>query len=183
MNFLNLSVRVGAGLASRTRNLWFRALGVRLSGYVWMRRISIPRQWRNVTLEKGVCLDDGVVLLCSGKEKADKLVIRYGTYINRFTIIDAHEQIEIGRNCMIGPHCYITDANHGLALEAAIQNQPMTISPVIIEDDVWLGAGVTVLAGVHVGCGAVIGAGAVVTKDVPAKAVFVGVPARGIRGR
>ena len=158
-------------------------LGVQVGGYVWMRQISIPRQWKDVTLETGVSLDDGVVLLCSGSRKSNKLVIRNGTYINRYTMIDAHEQVEIGRNCMIGPHCYITDANHGIAPGAAVKDHPMQIKPVAIEDDVWLGAGVIVLAGVRLGRGAIIAAGAVVTKDVPANAVFAGVPARAIGQR
>jgi acetyltransferase-like isoleucine patch superfamily enzyme len=183
VNALKLSVRAGAGLASRVRNLWFRALGVRLSGYVWMRRISIPRQWADVTLEQEVCLDDSVVLLCSGTEKSNKIVIRCGTYINRYTMIDAHEQIEIGRNCMIGPGCYITDANHGIEQGLAIQDQAMATKPVLIEDDVWLGARVIVLPGVRIGRSAVIGAGAVVTKDVPANTIYAGVPAIRIGSR
>lgn len=183
MNLLGIAVRAAAGLASRARNLWLRALGVRLGGYVWLRRVSIPRQWEGVTLEKGVCLDDGVVLLCSGAKGPDKIVIRYGTYVNRYTMLDAHERIEIGRNCMIGPHCYITDANHGTAQGAAVKDQPMETAPIFIEDEVWLGAGVIVLAGVRLGRGAVVGAGAVVTKDVPPHAVFAGVPAREIARR
>jgi acetyltransferase-like isoleucine patch superfamily enzyme len=183
MRLLGSAARAAAGLASRARNLWLRALGVRLGGYVWLRRISIPRQWKSVTLERGVCLDDGVVLLCSGTESPDKIVIRYGTYVNRYTMIDAHERIEIGRNCMIGPHCYITDANHGIAPGAAVKEQSMETGPVFIEDEVWLGAGVIVLAGVRLGRGAVVGAGAVVTKDIPPHAVFAGVPAREIARR
>ena len=46
--------------------------------------------------------------------------------------------------------------------------------PVRIEDDVWLGAGVTILKGVTIGRAAVLGAGIVVTKDVPPGAVVVG---------
>jgi acetyltransferase-like isoleucine patch superfamily enzyme len=48
----------------------------------------------------------------------------------------------------------------------------------VIEDDVWIGAHVTVLKGVRVGSGAVLGAGAVVTRDVPAGAIVAGVPAK-----
>ena len=121
--------------------------------------------------------------MCSGIERSNKLVIRYGTYINRYTMIDAHERIEIGRNCMIGPHCYITDANHGVATALPVKNQPMEAKPVIIEDEVWLGAGVIVLSGVRVGSGAVVGAGAVVTSDIPANVIAVGVPARVVNRR
>ena len=183
MNPLHLGVRAYAGLCSRLQNLWFRALGVRLDGYVWMRRISIPRQWSDVTLEKGVALDDGVVLLCSGIARANKLIIRSGSYINRYTMIDAHQQIEIGQNCMIGPHCYITDANHSVAAGLPINKQPMEAKPVIIEDEVWLGAGVIVLCGVCIGRGAVVGAGAVVRTDVLSNAIVAGVPAREIGSR
>ncbi|MEP7341837.1 MAG: acyltransferase [Acidobacteriota bacterium] len=183
MNPLHKAYSLYTGFTSRLRNLWFRAMGVRINGYVWMRRISIPRQWADITLERDTALDDGVILLCSGAERRDKLVIRQGTYINRLTMIDAHEQVEIGRNCMIGPYCYITDANHGTAMDTIVKNQIMKARPVIIEDDVWLGAGVSVLPGVRIGRGAVIGAGAVVTKDVPANAIYAGIPAIGIGTR
>ncbi len=178
MNLLHSFIQLRSGLSSRGRNLWFRALGVHLNGYVWMRRISIPRQWGDITIEGGTALDEGVILLCSGDAKSDKLLIRQGSYINRYTMIDAHQRIEIGRNCMIGPQCYITDGNHGTVPQINISSQPMMTKPVILENDVWLGAGVIVLPGVRIGRGAVIGAGAVVTKDVPPDSIYVGVPAR-----
>jgi transferase family hexapeptide repeat protein len=180
MNLLHLIVRVHSGIASHARNFWFRALGVRLGGHVWLRKISIPRQWSDITIEKGVSLDEGVVFLCSGPARTDKLVIRSGTYVNRYTMFDAHEKIDVGRNCMIGPHCYFTDANHGMDADRPVSQQPMRPKAVIIEDDVWVGAGVIVLRGVRIGRGAVIGAGAVVTKDFPANAIVAGVPARRI---
>lgn len=177
MKLLSWAIRLAEAFSSRRRNLWFALLGVKLRGYVWMRHISIPRQWSDITIEKDVSLDDGVVLLCSGSPKENKIAIDQGTYLNRYTMLDAHSQISIGRNCMIGPHCYITDANHGRAPEVLVREQQMEPRPVVIEDDVWLGAGVIVLPGVRLGRGCVIGAGAVVTHDVPAGAVFAGVPA------
>jgi acetyltransferase-like isoleucine patch superfamily enzyme len=84
---------------------------------------------------------------------------------------------------MIGPFCYITDADHGTQTGASVAEQPMETSPVHIGADVWMGAGVKVLKGVTIGDGAVIGAGAVVTHDVPARAIAVGVPARVIGQR
>jgi acetyltransferase-like isoleucine patch superfamily enzyme len=183
MKLLSSLIRAAEAFNSRRRNLWFALLGVQVRGYVWMRRISIPRQWSDISLEKDVSLDDGVVLLCSGPPRPDKIAIGDGTYLNRYTMLDAHEQITIGRNCMIGPYCYITDANHGRAPGVPVKEQKMEARAVVIEDDVWLGAGVVVLPGVRLGRGCVIGAGAVVTHDVPAEAVFAGVPARAIGSR
>ncbi len=148
-----------------------------------LRRISIPRQWSDVALEEDVGLDDGVALVCSGDPRREKILIRSGTYINRHTIVDAHQQIEIGRNCLIGPHCFITDADHGMKRGSLIQTQPMQISPVVIEDEVWLGAGVVVLKGVRIGRGAVIGAASVVSRNIEPFAIAVGTPARVIGER
>ena len=183
MNPLRTCIRTGhrimRGLASRWRNLYYRAMGVRMTGYSWIRRIEIPRNWAAITLEGPVALDLGVVLLVSGNEVPDKLVIRPGTYVNRYTMFDCNSRIEIGRSCMIGPHCYVTDANHGTLPGRSIQSQPMHTGEVVIGDDVWLGAGVKVLAGVHIGSGTVVGAGSVVTCDLPENVIAVGVPARG----
>jgi acetyltransferase-like isoleucine patch superfamily enzyme len=148
-----------------------------------MRNISVPRNWSDITIGKNASLDQGVILLCSGPPGKNKLVIGAGTYVNRYTMFDAHERLEIGCKCMIGPNCYFTDANHGIAAGVSIKRQPMEAKPVIIEDDVWIGAGVIVLRGVRIGQGAIIGAGAVVTKDVRPNTIIAGVPAREIGQR
>jgi acetyltransferase-like isoleucine patch superfamily enzyme len=145
-----------------------------------MRRISIPRNWPDITLEAGVSLDHGVVLLCSGPAKQDKIHINGGTYVNRNTILDAHEHLEIGSHCLIGPGCFLTDADHGKSPDNPVSQQPMKSKPTVLEDNVWLGAGVVVLKGVRIGRGAVVGAGAVVTHDVAAGSVVAGVPARNL---
>ena len=59
--------------------------------------------------------------------------------------------------------------------------EPPSASPVILEDDVLIGANAVVIEGVHIGKGAVVGAGSIVTQDVPAGAVVVGNPARIIK--
>ncbi len=84
-----LFFRIPQGVCSRLRNSWFRILGVRIHGYAWIRRISIPRNWADVTIDSGVSLDDGVVLLCSGPPAHEKIHIGSQTYINRYSIIDA----------------------------------------------------------------------------------------------
>jgi acetyltransferase-like isoleucine patch superfamily enzyme len=175
--------RAALGTASRLRNGYYRALGVQLDGYVWMRRISIPRCWSEIRLGAGVALDDGVVILISGAPRAEKFIIGANTYVNRYTIFDAHQQLHIGERVMIGPHCYFTDADHSTNPEMSVQAQPMQLKALIIENEAWVGAHVTVLPGVRIGKGAVLGAGAVVTQDVPSMAIAVGCPARVVRYR
>jgi acetyltransferase-like isoleucine patch superfamily enzyme len=175
---MSLLLRAAAGLASRWRNLWYRLLGVRLEGYAWLRRISVPRNWSDIEIGRGAALDDGVVLLSVGVPQAGRIRIGRNTYVNRYTMIDASERIEIGERCMIGPHCYITDHDHGHAPGAPVAEQPLTAQAVRIGRNVWIGAGVVVLKGVTIGDGAVVAAGAVVTRDVQEGAKVAGVPAR-----
>ena len=183
MNPLHLLVRLTHGLLSRIRNVWFRALGVQIRGYVVLRRVSIPRNWSGIAIEGPAGLDDGVVLLCFGESRRNKILIQSGCYINRFTMIDASQQIEIGRDCMIGPHCYITDHDHGHVLGRLVRDQPVLEKRVRTGNNVWMGAGAIVLKGVVIGDDAVIGAGAVVTKDVEPGTKVAGVPARRIGQR
>ena len=173
---LRFIVRFFQGMASRCRNVAYRRLGVNIQGYCWLRAVEIPRNWRDITLH-GCSLDRGVVVLCSGTARSGKIEIGKGTYINRFTILDAHERIVIGKDVMIGPHVFITDANHGIKAGASVKNQPMRVESVEIGDGAWIGAHVVILPGVKIGHGAVIGAGSVVTRDIPAQAIAFGVPA------
>src|ERR1700731_2359423 len=174
--------RVTMGVASRFRNIYYRALGVRMDGYVWMRSVQIPRQWEDITLEK-CSLGHGVVLLCSGERCLNKIVIRSGTYINRYTIIDAHLSVEVGRDVMMGPFCFITDADHGMAPGEIVGCQQVTALPVTIGDGAWLGANVIILKGVKIGPGAIVGGGSVVTHDVAQDEIVAGIPARSIGTR
>jgi len=177
MKLLQLLFRVRISLTSKIRIHWFRLMGAKIASRSWFGRISIPRNWSDINL--GNCgLDDGVVLLCSGLTKSGKLRISSGTYVNRYTIIDAHESVEIGTDCMIGPSCFITDGDHGMSLGIPVGQQPMVTARVVLEEGVWLGAGVKVLKGVTIGRHAVVGAGAVVTRDIPENSISAGVPAR-----
>lgn len=86
--------------------------------------------------------------------------------------------ITIGSNVLLGPCASIFSSNHGIARGELIRNQPGQDAPILIGNDVWLGANAVVTAGVSIGDGAVIGAGAVVTTDLPPMSISAGVPAR-----
>lgn len=170
------------GLKSRWRNLYYRFLGVEIDGYVWLQNIEIPRNYQDIKIKANCAIDRGVTLLCGGESLAKhKIIISEHTYINRHTFIDAIKLIKIGKDCGIGPSCYITDHDHGLNPDFPPLQQPMIGKATVIGDRVWLGAKVTVLKGVTIGDDAVIGAGSVVTKDIPENAVAVGIPAKVIK--
>lgn len=91
----------------------------------------------------------------------------------------------IGDNVMMGPECMIYTTNHAIDRTDIPMNMQGNEAerPVVIEDDVWIGARVTILPGCHIHKGSVIAAGAVVTEDVASFAVVGGVPARVLRKR
>ncbi len=174
--------RIAQGLASRLRNFYYRHLGVKLNGYVWMRQIEIPRNHSDKEIAANCALDRGVTLLCSGETLShSKISIGANTYINRHTFIDAIQSLKIGRDCGIGPNCYLTDHDHGLDPSLPPLKQPMVAQDVVIGDRVWIGANVVILKGVNIGDDAVIGAGSIVTKNIPENAIAVGSPARVIK--
>ena len=94
-------------------------------------------------------------------------------------------KVVIGKNVMMGPDVCIYTVNHAFDRTDVPMNQQgfAAEKPVVIGDDVWIGARAIILPGTRVGTGAVIGAGAVVTKDVPDYAVVGGNPARILRMR
>lgn len=94
-------------------------------------------------------------------------------------------EVTIGNDVMMGPYCFIYTSNHCMdRTDIPMWKQGFTTAlPVIIEDDVWIGARVIILPGVHIGRGSVIGAGSVVTKNVPPYSVVGGNPARILKYR
>ncbi|MEB3209755.1 MAG: acyltransferase [Leptolyngbyaceae bacterium] len=175
-------LRILRGIESRCRNIYYLLSGVKLHGYVWMGKLDIPRNFNAIELEAQSSLDHGVTLLCSGDEiSKPKIFIGANTYINRNTFIDASLSVRIGRQCGIGPGCYITDHDHGMQTNLPPLEQPLVSKPTYIGDRVWIGANATILKGVTIGDDAVIGAGSVVTKSIPAGAIAVGNPARIIK--
>jgi maltose O-acetyltransferase len=94
-------------------------------------------------------------------------------------------QVTIGRNVLMGPDVVLMTTSHAFEnpeIPIRLQGSP-PVSPIVIEDDVWIGTRVVILPGIRIGKGAIIGANSVVSKSVPPLAIFAGSPARHIRNR
>ena len=90
--------------------------------------------------------------------------------------------VTIGSHVNLAQGVVITALNHNFADPSQrIDTQGVSTKPIIIDDDVWIGANVTVTPGVSIGSHSVIGAGSVVTHDIPAGSVAVGSPAKVMR--
>ena len=127
----------------------------------------------NARIEPGAFIRDHV-------EIGDNAVIMMGAVINIGVKIGENTMIDMGAvlggRVEVGKRCHI---GAGTVLAGVIE--PPSASPVIIEDDVVIGANAVVIEGVRIGKGAVVGAGSIVLEDVPAGAVVVGNPAKIIK--
>lgn len=110
--------------------------------------------------------------------EGSNLSIGESTFINYGTNISTFASVKIGRDCNIGQYCIIMDSDYHSVED---HHQPDTPMPVVIEDDVWLGARTVVLRGSKIGRGSVIGANSVVTGEIPPFSVAAGSPARVVR--
>jgi acetyltransferase-like isoleucine patch superfamily enzyme len=158
-----------------------------------------------IELGRNVYLDQGVYLhACpQGITIGDDSFVMHGAILHVYNFRNLpHAFIRIGRNSLIGelnvlrgqggitigdrvftaPLVQILAVNHIYQdPNRPMVDQGITAEGIVIEDDVWIGAGAIITDGVRVGKGAVVAAGAVVSKDVPPHTVVGGVPARALK--
>jgi acetyltransferase-like isoleucine patch superfamily enzyme len=173
-------------------------------------RVAIERGVRirfadQIRLGRGVYLDEGVYLhACPGGiEIGENTLVMHHAELHVYNFRELpHAGIQIGRDSLIGEF-NVLRGQGGIAIGDRVYTSPLvqlaavdhvfsdptrsfveqgiTARGIVVEDDVWIGAGAIVTDGVRIGRGAVVAAGAVVTRDVPAHSVVAGVPARVVK--
>src|SRR5690606_3399954 len=114
-------------------------------------------------------------------ERGGRLEIGERTLVNFGCSLVAHELVRIGADCHIGPYTMMLDNDyHRVEPERRLERPPSR--PIIVEENVWIGARVIVLPGVTIGRDSCVGAGSAVTSDVPPRTLVAGVGARRLRG-
>lgn len=191
---------VGIGL----RGVLYRLI-LRMDGAAAIENNVRLRYADNIRLGHGVYLDQGTYLhaMPGGIEIGEGTIVMHGAVLHVYNFRNIPKAgIKVGRNSLIGeytvirgqggvtigdrvytsPFTQIIAVNHVFDdPDRSFVDQGITAEGIVIEDDVWLGAGAIITDGVCVGKGAVVAAGAVVTRDVPPHTVVAGVPARPIK--
>lgn len=106
--------------------------------------------------------------------------IGHDTFLNHNAYLMDGGGITIGHHCFIGPNCGMYTAIHPMLAEERNAGLEKAL-PIVIGDNCWIGADVTILPGVTIGSHCVIGAKSVVTKDIPDHTLALGNPCRVIR--
>ncbi len=191
---------IGIGL----RGLFYRLI-MKMDGLAAIENRVRIRFADHIKLGNGVYIDEGVYLhACpNGIELGSNTIVMHGAVLHVYNFRDMpHSGIKIGKDSLVGeysvirgqggveigdrvytsPFTQIIAVNHVFDdPNRPFVDQGITAEGIIIEDDVWLGAGAVITDGVRVGKGSVVAAGAVVTKDVPPHTVVGGVPAKPIK--
>lgn len=90
--------------------------------------------------------------------------------------------VKIGNNVILAQNIVASGLNHNyIDIEQPIHKQGVSVAPIVIDDDCWIGANTVITAGVTIGKHSVVAAGAVVTKDIPPYSIAVGNPSRVIK--
>ena len=153
----------------------------------FMKTIVQRKKWRKLNKHNGTRM----------LRTSANAIVKVGnyTYGNLYVhISNTERQLTIGNYCSIAENvCFVLNSDHPLhsistfpfkTVVLGLSNyEAISKGDIIVEDDVWIGYGATIMSGVHIGQGAVVAAGAVVTKDVPPYAIVGGVPAKVIKYR
>lgn len=136
---------------------------IKLDGVAGLRyntEVIIRKGGIRIGAKSGV--DSGVTLAAVD---GGQIILGQKCFLNRNCILVSREKIQIGDRCQFGPNTVLYDHDHKFGMQGI--EKGYKTGAIIIENNCWLGANVTVLRGTHIGEGCVIGAGAVVKGDIP----------------
>lgn len=166
-----------------TRLLFSRARIIRRPFYI--------RGRRHIYIGEGFTTGVNLRIDAIPKNNERKVILSIGdnVEINDYVHIGAIDSVTIGNNVLLASKVFITDHNHGNYSGTNGHDNPNTpprlrewhSSPVVIEDNVWIGEQVSILPGVTIGKGSVIGALSMVNKSIPPYSIAVGIPAKVIK--
>ncbi len=166
--------------------------------YCLLRGLILPgymRIGKRTLIRQGACVDAYRGRIVIGRScrihrgsiiDAQKGTVEIGSNVsvNAYAILWGAGGIKIGDNVRIASHSVIVSFDHNFEdRDRPITSQGVTHKPIVIEDDVWIGAGAKILGGSHISKGCVIGANAVLKGKTDPFGIYVGSPARLLKFR
>lgn len=162
----------------------------RIKFRVFFENVKKSIIWRNRNKHNETTINKNIINI-------DIIKVGKGSYghINVLSFENKNERLDIGNYVSIANNVtFILGGNHQIntfstypikakTIEPCSEDDAQTKGAIIVEDEVWIGANVTILSGVRVGKGAIIAAGSIVTKDIEPFAIVGGSPARFIKYR
>jgi acetyltransferase-like isoleucine patch superfamily enzyme len=147
-------------------------------------KIKYPIRFRykrgTIAIGEGLNSESGVVIDAQG----GSIELGNDVSLNDHTVLLGHGGIRIGNDVRIAAQVVVASFDHNFDdVSRPIRSQGISRKPIVIEDDVWIGAGAKILGGSHIGKGCVIGANAVVKGRTVPFGVYVGSPARLLKMR
>ncbi len=146
--------------------------------------IETSTKGSKLVVEDYVMIDSFVKIKFTGG--VGDIIIERNSYINSGCVFYSGNGIKIGKNVLIAANCTLAPVNHQFELKDKLiieQRFKPSKGGIIIEDDVWIGAGVIILDGSIIRNGAVIGAGSIVNTEIEAYAICTGNPIKTIKFR
>ena len=172
------------GNSVKFRNLAKIKLGkwVELGDYVYLN--GLGKGFLTIGDKTKISAFSRVVVSTSYNNLGEFIHIGNNVGIGEYASIGGSGGVSIGDNTITGQYLSIHPENHNFQdINKLIKDQGTTRSSIVIGQNCWIGAKVTVLAGVNIGDNCVIAAGSVVTKDIPSNSVSAGVPAKILKKR
>lgn len=153
--YLRRATSVGKGVRTLERPRIENFGELRIGAYTLLRSVNVP-----------------VELACG---PGARLTIGAQCSLNYGVSVGCTGEVRIGNRVRLGPYTMVVDTQFHHPLRRAERPPPR---PVVVEDDVWVGAKASIMPGVRIGRGSIVGTGAVVTRDVAPFSIVAGVPAR-----
>lgn len=145
------------------------------------RKASFKCIYGTVKIEDGCTIEPYARLkIVHNVSKRDKvIVLEKNVFIGYGSVVEAGDFVQIGQNSMIGPYCFITDANHVLGeKDKPIASQGGIYKPTIVERNVWIGTQCQILSGTKIGSNSIIAANSTVINIIEGNSLIVGIPAK-----
>nr|WP_315418572.1 acyltransferase [uncultured Pedobacter sp.] len=161
----------------------FRLYGMEIGTACRISKILFT--WPNqISIGNSCILEKSIYFKFDGIWRAGKsIILGNNVFVGTNCEFNISEKIIIGDNCLIASGSRFIDHDHGMQTDTLMRLQPSIEKPIIIGNDVWIGANVVILKGVEIGDGAIVAAGAVVNKPIGTYEIWGGVPAKKIGQR